>query len=62
MEQYYAAILRRPSDAGGKSFWLSEADRLCALGADPKQTFFLLANSFYNSPEYLAFNRDDTGS
>ena len=61
VEQYYAAILRRPSDAGGKSFWLSEAVRLCGLGADPKQTFFLLANAFYNSPEYLAFNRDNNG-
>jgi Domain of unknown function (DUF4214)/Bacterial Ig-like domain (group 1) len=61
IEQYYAAILRRASDAGGKAFWGSEADRLCALGADPKQTFFLLANTFFNSPEYLAFNRDDQG-
>jgi YVTN family beta-propeller protein len=61
VEDYYAAILRRPSDAGGKAFWLSEADRLCALGVDPKQTFFLLANAFYNSPEYLAFNRDNNG-
>jgi hypothetical protein len=61
VEQYYAAILRRPSDAGGKAYWLSEADRLCGLGADPKQTFFLLANAFYNSPEYFAFNRDNAG-
>ena len=61
VEDYYAAILRRPSDAGGKAYWLSEADRLCALGVDPKQTFFLLANAFYNSPEYLAFNRDNNG-
>jgi len=61
VEDYYAAILRRPSDAGGKAFWLGEADRLCALGVDPKQTFFLLANYFYNSPEYLAFNRDNNG-
>jgi len=29
------------------------------LGVDPKQIFFLLANTFYNSPEYLAFNRDN---
>jgi hypothetical protein len=61
VEHYYASILRRPSDAGGKAFWLGEADRLCALGVDPKQTFFLLANYFYNSPEYLAFNRDNNG-
>ena len=38
VELYYAAIPRRPSDAGGKAYWLGEADRLCALGVDPKQT------------------------
>jgi hypothetical protein len=27
---------------------------------DPKAVFFLLANTFFNSPEYLAFNRDNT--
>jgi Protein of unknown function (DUF1566)/Domain of unknown function (DUF4214) len=59
VEQYYAAVLRRASDAGGKAFWISEADRLCALGVDPKEVFFLLANVFFNSPEYLAFNRDN---
>jgi hypothetical protein len=61
VEQYYAAILRRPSDAGGKAYWISEADRLCGLGADPKEAFFLLANVFFNSPEYAAFIRDNTG-
>ena len=38
-----------------------EADRLCALGADPKETFVLMANVFFNTPEYLGFNRDDNG-
>jgi Bacterial Ig-like domain (group 3)/Domain of unknown function (DUF4214) len=61
VEQYYAAILRRPSDAGGKAFWISEADRLCGLGVDPKQTFLVMAEVFFNSPEYLAQNRDDNG-
>ncbi len=61
VEQYYAAILRRPSDAGGKASWPSEADRLCGLGADPAQTFVVMANVFFNTPEYLAFNRDDIG-
>ena len=59
VERYYAAILRRASDVAGKAYWIGEADRLCALAADPKETFFVLANTFYNSPEYLAFNRDD---
>ena len=61
VEQYYAAILRRPSEAGGKASWTSEADRLCRLGADPAQTFVVMANVFFNTPEYLAFNRDDNG-
>jgi hypothetical protein len=61
VEYYYATILHRPSDAGGKAFWMSEADRLCALGADPKEAFYLLVNQFFNSPEYVAFNRDDNG-
>jgi hypothetical protein len=60
VEQYYETILRRPSDPTGKAFWISEADRLCGLGADPEETFFLLANVLFNSPEYLAFNRDDS--
>jgi len=59
VERYYAAILRRASDVAGKAYWIGEADRLCALAADPKETFFVLANTFYNIPEYLAFNRDD---
>jgi hypothetical protein len=61
VEQYYAAILRRPSDAGGKTYWMSETDRLCALGVDPKQTFLVMGEVFFNSPEYAAQNRDDTG-
>jgi len=61
VEQYYAAILHRPSDANGKAFWTGEADRMCALGADPKQTFVVMANFFFNAPEYFALNRDDNG-
>jgi len=61
VEQYYAAILGRRSEPGGKAFWRSEADRLCSLGADPAQTFVVMANVFFNTPEYLAFNRDDIG-
>jgi hypothetical protein len=61
VEHYYTTILRRPSDAAGKASWMSEANRLCALGADPKQTFLLMANAFFNTPEYLAFNRDNNG-
>ena len=61
VEDYYSAILRRPSEAAGKVSWMTEADRLCALGADPKETFVLMANVFFNVPEYAALNRDDSG-
>jgi hypothetical protein len=61
VEHYYTTILRRPSDAAGKASWMSEADRLCTLGADPKETFLLMANAFFNTAEYLALNRDNNG-
>lgn len=61
VEHYYTAILRRPSDSGGKAFWSSEADRLCALGADPKAVFAVMASAFFNSAEYVGLNRDDNG-
>jgi hypothetical protein len=61
VEHYYQAILRRPSDAPGKAFWNSEADRLCALGADPKAVFAVMASAFFNSTEYVGFDRDDNG-
>ena len=60
VEQDYAAILRRPSDAGGKTYWSNEAYRLCTLGVDPKQNFLVLGNVFLTSSEYLAFRRNDS--
>ncbi len=60
VEHYYASILNRASDAGGKAFWTSESDRLCGLGADVQQTFVVMANAFFNTPEYLGRNRTDT--
>ena len=57
VEQYYAVVLQRPSDAAGKAFWMGEANRLCLLGIDPKQAFLVLGAGF-NSPEYL----DSTGT
>jgi hypothetical protein len=60
IEQDYAAILRRPSDATGKNFWSGEAYRMCTLGVDPKQNFVVLGNVFLTSPEYLAFGRSDS--
>lgn len=58
---YYLSILRRVPDAGGKAFWESEAARVAALGADMNETWFSMAQSFFASPEYAAFNRDNAG-
>jgi Bacterial Ig-like domain (group 3)/Domain of unknown function (DUF4214) len=59
VEQDYQALLQRPSDAGGKAFWISEAARLCPLGIDPKQTFLVLGNVFLNGSEYASLARTD---
>jgi DNA-binding beta-propeller fold protein YncE len=58
---YYRSILRRDPDAGGKTFWQGEAARAVTLGIDVNETWYAMALQFYRSPEYLAFNRDDTG-
>jgi hypothetical protein len=60
IEQYYAVVLQRPSDAGGKAYWIGEAYRLCQLGVDPKQTFLVLGAVFFNSAEYVGLNRNTT--
>ena len=57
---YYRSILRRAPDDGGKTFWNAEAARLQALGPNVNEVWFAMAQSFYTSPEYLAFNRNDT--
>lgn len=58
---YYQSILRRTPDAGGQAFWDGEADRVRVLGANVNETWFALASAFFNSGEYLAFNRDASG-
>ena len=58
---YYRSILRRAPDAGGKSFWESEAARLASLAVNVSEAWYAVAITFYFSPEYTAFNRDDTG-
>jgi hypothetical protein len=58
---YYRSILRRAPDAGGKSFWESEATRVQALGANVNEVWYAMAGSFYFSTEYAAFNRDNAG-
>jgi hypothetical protein len=58
---YYESILRRPPDADGKAFWQGEAQRLRNLGANPNETWYAMAATFFSSPEYAAFNRNDAG-
>jgi hypothetical protein len=61
VSHYYRSILRRAPDAGGKTFWEGEASRMQAIGVNVNETWYAMAGSFYTSPEYLAFGRDDTG-
>jgi hypothetical protein len=57
VSHYYRSILRRAPDAGGQSFWESEADRMQRTGVDLNEAWFAMAMSFFGSPEYAAFNR-----
>jgi hypothetical protein len=57
---YYRSILRRAPDAGGKTFWEGEATRVSGLGASVNETWFAMAQQFYFSAEYTAFNSTNT--
>ena len=57
---YYQSILRRAPDTGGKAYWDSEALRVSGLGANVNEAWFAMAQTFFTSPEYAAFNRDNT--
>ena len=57
---YYETILNRSPDAGGLTFWSSEANRVVALGADVREVFFAMSMQFFFSAEYLARNTTDT--
>jgi hypothetical protein len=58
---YYQSILKREPDAGGKGFWEGERTRVVGLGASVNEVWFAMAQQFYFSAEYAAFNRDNTG-
>jgi len=58
---YYQSILGREPDGGGKAFWEGERQRVVNLGASVNEVWFAMAQQFYFSPEYAAFNRDNTG-
>ena len=57
---YYRSILRRAPDAGGKTFWEGEGARVANIGANINEVWYALAQTFYFSPEYVAFNRSNT--
>ncbi|HET9652828.1 MAG TPA: DUF4214 domain-containing protein, partial [Usitatibacter sp.] len=57
---YYRSILNRTPDAAGKAFWDGEATRMASLGADLREAYFVMANYFFNSPEYASFGKNDT--
>jgi hypothetical protein len=57
---YYAAILARLPDPGGKPYWESEAARVQALGADLNEVWYAMAMGFFTSTEYAGFGRSDS--
>ena len=57
---YYRSILRRTPDTSGRSFWSGEATRVTNLGANVNEVWYSMAQTFYFSPEYAAFNRNNT--
>jgi hypothetical protein len=58
---YYQAILRRNPDPSGQAYWEGEAARIVSLGASVNEAFYAMGIAFFSSPEYAAFNRDNTG-
>ena len=57
---YYDAILSRPPETGAIDYWLGQADRVEALGADLAEVWYAMGATFFGSPEYLSFGRDST--
>jgi alpha-tubulin suppressor-like RCC1 family protein len=56
---YFSSILGREPDAPGKAYWEAEAARVQALGADLNEVWYAMTMGFFNSTEYLAFNRNN---
>lgn len=57
IEQYYQAILARPSEA--KTYWVNEVARMCGLGTDPEQIFVMMGSLFFGGIEYAGLPRTD---
>jgi DNA-binding beta-propeller fold protein YncE len=60
VSHYYRSILRRAPEAAGVDYWEGEARRVSLLGANINEAWFALAQTFFSSPEYKAFNRTDS--
>ena len=60
VDGFYQSIFGRPADAGGKAFWEQQAYDLAAAGGNINEAWYAMAITFFNSPEYLAYNRDDS--
>jgi hypothetical protein len=56
---YYGSILSRYPEPSGKAYWEGEAARVQALGADLNEVWYAMAIGFFNSPEYIGFNRSN---
>jgi hypothetical protein len=54
VERLYNIILGRPSDLGGKNFWLDEIERLCGLDVNVREFYRILVKIFFSSAEYAA--------
>jgi hypothetical protein len=59
VKHFYRAILNRAPEPGGQEFWEAERARLVSLGANVNEVWFVMANYFFNSPEYIAANKSD---
>lgn len=57
---YYTSILGREPDAGGLAFWDNQITEKQAQGLDVKPVFREMAIQFFNSPEYLGNNTNNT--
>jgi hypothetical protein len=59
IENLYRTILARPSDPGGKAFYLDETERLASLGVDRREAVRVIAKAFLASAEYAQRQRSD---
>ena len=57
---YYVSILERPPEAEGLAFWQNQIIVRQENGEDVKPVFREMATFFFNSPEYLGHNTNNT--